>query len=173
MGILAQLKFACHRQESRLVVVRVEEVAMRPWLWGSLISFLLYSAHWQLPLPFLVLKCICNRRNSRDGYSQGPKNQTVVSKRKRPLFCKKICLSAAEVWFHFLQKEARGKSHVCFLSQFEHVQPSEPNHDSRLRFGSVWAWSRFSCFLLLPFARDLTWAGTPGCVCGDQSLSYF
>lgn len=173
MGIPAQLNFACYWLELLATAVRCEEVAVRPWLWGPLIPSLLYFAHRQLPLLFLVLKCIRNRRNSPDSCSQGPKNQTLVSKRKRPCFLQKIRIRAAEAWFHFLQKEVRGKSHVCFLSQFEHVQPSEPNHDSRLRFSSVWAWSRPSCFLLLHFTWGLTWAGNPGCVCGDQSLSYF
>lgn len=91
----------------------------------------------------------------------------LESLKEKGHFSANVCLSAAEVWFHFLQKEARGKSRVCFLSQFEHVQPSEPNRDSCLRFDSVWAWGRSSCFQLLPFACDLTWVGNPGCVCGE------
>lgn len=89
MGIPAQLQFACHWQKSRFMAVRGEEVE-------SLISFLLYSAHRQLPLLFLVLKGICNRRNCPDGYSTGPENRTWSLKEKGH-FSANVCLSAAEV----------------------------------------------------------------------------
>lgn len=139
---------------------------------GSPIPFLLYSAHQQLPLLLPVLKCICNRGNPPDRCSPGPTNATLVYRRKRKLFYKGWHLCAEER-FHFPQKEVRGKSHVCFLSQFEHVQLSEPNHDSCLSFSSVWAWSWSRCFRPLHFTCGLTWAGNSGCVCRDQSIPYF
>ena len=78
----------------------------------------------------LVLKGPGTPINSPEGCSQGlvPKSQTLVSKKKKATFLQKLGTCFAAEWFHFLQKEARGKSQVRFLSQCEHVLSDTSSH---------------------------------------------
>lgn len=138
-------------------------VAMWPGRQGLTHSFLALLCSPATSSAF-VPKCTCNRGNPPDGCPPS-RDPTLVSRGKSN-FSTKVRHLCIEERFHFPQKDARGKSHVCFLSQCEHVHPSEPNHDSCMSFSSV-------CFLSLHFTCGLTRAGNSGCVSRDQSLSYF
>lgn len=142
-------------------------------------SFLALLCSPAISPSFPVLKCICNRKNSPDGRTQGPvsKNWTWFLK-ERQFFYKRYASVLQKSDFTSSKKRQEGSPMSAFflsLNTCNLLIPSQagPNHDSCLRFSSVWAWNRSWCFPLLHFTCGLKWAGKSGCICRHHSLSYF
>lgn len=127
----------------------------------SLLFFLFYSSQ-QFSVLFLVLeyagKCVLSRWLpwGSEGLRLTPELRPLAERSNSST-------EGMPLWeFHFLQQAARGKSHICFLSQSGHVQlfwhcHEELSHDSCLRFTSVRAGGLSRCFQQMYVTSDLRW----------------
>lgn len=122
-GNFSSTHICIHLLELLLIKVRGEEVARSVWPepFSHTFPALLCS-----PAISSTFSCTEMHMQSHK-LSRWPFSRAYALKlnfgfwKKKTTFLKSVSICVAEEWFHFLQREARGKSHVCSLPQFEHV----------------------------------------------------